>query len=166
MLPTCTAYVFVYGTLRRGESRDINLLLPAPRWLGLASVPGVLHDLGDYPGMILQGESLVTGEVYEISEELERQLDEIEEVWPQKTGEYNKRQVLVQLDSTPSVLLLHIESSSHYLSNGLKKINCILYEISLERTRGMQVIAGGDWVQHRFEKCSATTVQKISSSEK
>ena len=66
-----TRHVFVYGTLRRGEQRDINLLTPAPRWLGSASVEGVLYDLGEYPGLVLgrepvPGQTKVKGEVYEI----------------------------------------------------------------------------------------------------
>jgi len=63
---------------------------------------------------------------------LERVLDEIEEVWPQQTGEYTKCEVAVQLDTMPPRELL-----------------CVLYEISLERTLGRPVIAGGDWVLHR-----------------
>ncbi|MFS2034520.1 gamma-glutamylcyclotransferase [Polaromonas sp. CT11-55] len=127
-----TRHVFVYGTLRKGEERDINRLRPAPQWVGRAQVAGVMHHLGSYPGLVLGGTDVVRGEVYAVSPELERVLDEIEEVWPQQTGEYTKREVVVQLDSTPPRELL-----------------CVLYEISPERTRGKPVIAGGDWVLHR-----------------
>jgi len=132
MTSPATRHVFVYGTLRKGEERDINRLRPAPQWVGRAQVAGVLHHLGSYPGLVLGGTGVVHGEVYAVSPELERVLDEIEEVWPQQTGEYTKCEVAVQLDTMPPRELL-----------------CVLYEISLERTRGRPVIAGGDWVLHR-----------------
>ncbi|EJL82515.1 hypothetical protein PMI15_03122 [Polaromonas sp. CF318] len=140
MTPSATRHVFVYGTLRKGEERDINRLRPAPQWVGRAQVAGVMHHLGSYPGLVLGGTGVVHGEVYAVSPELERVLDEIEEVWPQQTGEYTKREVVVQLDSTPAPAGLH---------GTPRELLCVLYEISPERTRGKPVIAGGDWVLHR-----------------
>ena len=146
--------VFVYGTLRSGESRDINLLRPAPRLVGQGSLPGVLYDLGAYPGMrlvagrgdVVQGE--VYGEVYGISAELERQLDEIEEVWPQQSGEYAKREVLLRLDQ------LSLHPAFFNFCEGLAQVSCLVYEIGPEHTRGRPVIASGDWIQHRKTKAS------------
>ena len=126
-------HVFVYGTLRQGEVRDINRLRPAPRRLGTARVPGVLYHLGEYPGLLLGAAGSVHGEVYEVSAELERLLDEIEEVWPRQSGEYFKRERLVRLDETGEDVL------------------CIVYEVAADRISGMRVIAGGDWVLHRFD---------------
>ena len=138
-------HVFVYGTLRRGEQRDINRLRPAPRWVGLASVPGILHDLGAYPGLLLGGSGRVRGEVYEISAELERQLDEIEEVWPQQSGEYAKREVWVVLDCPPA----RQAGRSDQPASG--QVSCLLYEISPERIIGKPVITSGDWVRYRAD---------------
>ena len=126
-------HVFVYGTLRQGEARDINRLLPAPRLLGNARVTGALYDLGAYPGLVLGAPGQVHGEVYEISGELERLLDEIEEVWPQPSGEYCKREQLVRLDESADDIL------------------CIVYEIAADRIPGMPVIVCGDWIQHRLQ---------------
>ena len=120
-------YVFVYGTLRRGEQRDINLLLPTPLFLGYGQTPGVLYDLGSYPGVRLGGSQFVRGEVYQIGLELERQLDEIEEVWPQQTGEYVKREVVVQCAG--------------------QALACLVYEVALVHTQGRGVIESGDWVK-------------------
>jgi gamma-glutamylcyclotransferase (GGCT)/AIG2-like uncharacterized protein YtfP len=130
-------HVFVYGTLRRGGQRDINRLLPAPSWVGRASVAGVLHDLGAYPGVVLGGTGLVRGEVYQISAELECRLDEIEEVWPEPSGEYAKREVTVQLEC-PS-------------GGASAQLVCVLYEVAPARVLGMPVITGGDWVQYRAD---------------
>ena len=131
--------VFVYGTLRKGEVRDINRLQPAPRWIGRASVSGVMHHLGSYPGLVLTGPGRVQGEVYAVAPELERVLDEIEEVWPQQTGEYTKREVLVQLDPEPEPDRPARE----------RELACFLYEIAPERIHGKTIITVGDWVLHR-----------------
>ena len=128
-------YVFVYGTLRRGEERDINLLLPTPRFTGYGNTPGVLYDLGAYPGVRLGGSQHVHGEVYQISPELERQLDEIEEVWPQQTGEYTRQEVGVAFTDVSAV------------SGTAAEQNCLVYEIDERRIAGMRVIASGDWVK-------------------
>ncbi|MEO6017962.1 MAG: gamma-glutamylcyclotransferase family protein [Polaromonas sp.] len=132
-------HVFVYGTLRRGEQRDINLLLPTPVFRGQATVSGVLYDLGDYPGMRLGGGQPVQGEVYQIAPELERLLDEIEEVWPQQTGEYARREVRVQLGG----------ASAPGAGPGL---SCLVYEIAHIRTAGMPVIASGDWLRRQGDR--------------
>jgi gamma-glutamylcyclotransferase (GGCT)/AIG2-like uncharacterized protein YtfP len=129
MTTPATRYVFVYGTLRRGDVRDITRLQPAPVFVGMGSVTGVLYDLGPYPGLLLGGAGQVTGEVYAISAELERLLDEIEEVWPQQTGEYSKREVQVQMDDAPAV------------AGPL----CLVYEINGSRLAGCPVITPGDW---------------------
>ena len=125
----------MYGTLRRGEQRDINLLLPAPRFMGYGQTQGVLYDLGAYPGVRLGGTQLVTGEIYQISPELERQLDEIEEVWPQRTGEYTRQTVCVALNE------------ARVGSGETSMQNCLVYEIAERCTVGTRVIASGDWLK-------------------
>jgi gamma-glutamylaminecyclotransferase len=70
------AYLFVYGTLKRGGSRH-SLLKGCP-FLGHALAKGfALYDLGAYPGMV-PGDGVVRGEVYEIPEKLLRELDWVE----------------------------------------------------------------------------------------
>jgi gamma-glutamylcyclotransferase (GGCT)/AIG2-like uncharacterized protein YtfP len=90
-------HVFVYGTLRRGGDNDITRLGPTPHFMGPAVVQGTLYHLGNYPGMVLGGVNQVVGEVYAITPALERQLDAIEGICPRPTGEYFKREVLVEL---------------------------------------------------------------------
>lgn len=135
MPPSASRHVFVYGTLRRGDVRDITRLRPAPQFVGMASVAGVLYDLGPYPGVVLGGPARVTGEVYAISAELERRLDVIEEVWPQQTGEYRKQVVRVRLGQAPA-------------SSGAVELDCLVYEINPARTAGRPVIGGGDWLDY------------------
>ena len=134
MSPAPVRHVFVYGTLRQGEERDITRLRPAPRWVGQASVPGLMVELGSYPGLVLGAPGQVKGEVYEISAALEQQLDVIEEVWPTPNGEYIKREIAVRLEreAAPS-----------------SEIDCLVYALAPGRASGKAVIAGGDWVAYR-----------------
>lgn len=120
-------FVFVYGTLRRGEVNDINRLQPAPRYLGAARIRGSLYDLGPYPGVVLGGAGWVQGEVYALTPELERQLDLIEEVAPVPSGEYARRHVAVEVAG--------------------QRLPCLVYEIDPQRVQGAPRIASGDWRQ-------------------
>lgn len=138
-------HVFVYGTLRRGQERDITCLDPAPRWVGPARVPGALYSLGAYPGVVLGAAGWVQGEVYEISPELERQLDEIEAVWPRQSAEYCKRELAVRLDAK---VYLGVGESDEPARAMNAEVICVVYEIAPERAVGMPVISSGDWVEH------------------
>ena len=125
--PQTGRYVFVYGTLRGGEERDINRLSPAPIFIGNSQIKGTLYQLGSYPGLRLGGEQAVQGEVYQITLGLERQLDVIESVLPQPTGEYERREVVVQC-------------------TGLE-LACLVYEASAQAVLGKALIVSGDWLQ-------------------
>ncbi|MCJ0763731.1 gamma-glutamylcyclotransferase family protein [Variovorax terrae] len=122
-------HVFVYGTLRRGGDNDMTRLAPAPRFVGAATIQGVMYHLGRYPGVTLGGARAVQGEVYEIEPALERVLDEIEELSPLPSSEYFKRIVPVQVMG--------------------RWLDCIVYEINPDHVHGRPVIAGGDWVPGR-----------------
>jgi len=117
--------VFVYGTLRRGGRNDIARFAPAPRFVADAQIHGTLYDLGSYPGAVLGASGPLVGEVYAITPALEAQLDQLEEVRPDDSGEYIKREVSVRV--------------------GEKEIACLVYEIHPDRIAGRTVIASGDW---------------------
>lgn len=122
-------HVFVYGTLRRGDDNDINRMRPAPEFIGLARIEGVLHHLGAYPGVRLRPGAQVVGEVYAISAAVEAQLDVLEMVAPEPTGEYAKREIAVEVAG--------------------RSLPCIVYEIGVPHSAGKPVIACGDWVLGR-----------------
>jgi gamma-glutamylcyclotransferase (GGCT)/AIG2-like uncharacterized protein YtfP len=123
-------YAFVYGTLRRGDDNDITRLTPAPQFVGNASVEGVMHHLGAYPGLVLTPGRAVVGEVYAITPELELKLDEIEMIYPEQKDEYFKREISVLVDG-------------HALT-------CVVYEINPSYIVGRPVIESGDWVLGRY----------------
>lgn len=73
-----TYRVFVYGTLRQGEVNH-SLLKQAKCLARQAWTNGVLYDTTcGYPAMVRDNEERVYGEVYEISEDQLRRLDELE----------------------------------------------------------------------------------------
>lgn len=120
--------VFVYGSLRAGQYNDINRLAPAPILLAAeAWVPGVLYDLGAYPGLVLDLEhgAPVHGEVYEIDDVLLAQLDEIEEIVSSADSEYQRKQVEVCSDHG--------------------RFRCWVYEINPACLAGRSQVPSGDW---------------------
>ena len=121
-------HVFVYGTLRRGGRNDINRLAPAPAYVGMGEVRGVLYHLDWYPGLTLGGEEAVTvvGEVYRITPELETVLDRIEGIVPGADSEYFKREVAIAVAG--------------------RAVECLLYEINPAHVKGRAVIGHGDWI--------------------
>ena len=121
-------HVFVYGTLRRGGRNDIARYRPAPQLIGEASIAGTLFDLGAYPGIVLEGERRVRGEVYAIEPAVEAALDVLEEVADDDSGEYIKRRVRVDV--------------------GGRWFDCLVYEIHPMRIAGRAVIESGDWIAH------------------
>jgi gamma-glutamylcyclotransferase (GGCT)/AIG2-like uncharacterized protein YtfP len=81
--------VFVYGTLRSGGPQSMSVRFPDSKFIADAKVSGSLYDLGAYPGL-LPGEPnfLVTGEVYEVDDEVLKKLDDFE-----ASSHYRRRQV-------------------------------------------------------------------------
>ncbi|OLQ92064.1 gamma-glutamylcyclotransferase [Vibrio ponticus] len=71
--------VFVYGTLRRGESN--HHFLSAAQFLGLHETAAeyAMYDLGAYPAVI-SGHQSIFGEVYLIDNEILNSLDRLEDV--------------------------------------------------------------------------------------
>ena len=73
-----TNKVAVYGSLRKGLHNHV--LLEDSDYLGLDKLQGeyTLLDLGSFPGLILQGDTDITIEVYEVDEETFQNLDWLE----------------------------------------------------------------------------------------
>lgn len=107
IVDTTNRCVFVYGTLRRGECNDINLRVPSPVFVDFGQIEGALYRLDWYPGLVLRGSGKVTGEIYQIDASLETVLDEIENLLPIPTGEYQKRDVIVELPEGPLICFVY-----------------------------------------------------------
>lgn len=122
-------HVFVYGTLRKGDSNDITKLTPAPVYIGNSIIKGNMYHLGGYPGVILGGSGHIMGEVYAITEPLERLLDGIESEYPAQANEYAKRELTIVMDE--------------------QSLACIVYEINTTYIKDKPQIMSGDWIQNR-----------------
>ena len=120
-------FVFVYGTLRKGQRNDINLYQPQPLYMGSTWVKGQLYSRGWYPGIRLGGEQKVLGEVYQVSAQLLAQLDVLEEVAPVPSGEYQRIQITVECVG--------------------QELLCQIYELSAHCATQSTVIEEGDWVK-------------------
>jgi gamma-glutamylcyclotransferase (GGCT)/AIG2-like uncharacterized protein YtfP len=78
-------HIVLYGSLRRGEAMFETLGLGAALdFVSAERIPGVLYDLGDFPGLVA-GDGSVRGELYRVRDPgVWRQLDEYEEYYPQR----------------------------------------------------------------------------------
>ncbi|HVF42025.1 MAG TPA: gamma-glutamylcyclotransferase family protein [Pyrinomonadaceae bacterium] len=120
--------VFVYGTLRRGGVRAMPGLFPGSEFVGVAGVRGSLYDFGEYPGLVLDGAgSPVAGEVYEVGEDVLKELDDIE-----APAHYSRREVEVSL--------------------GGEGVRCWVYEPDLSLYPRRELIASGDWIEYAGTK--------------
>lgn len=73
-------YVFVYGTLKKGQPRHEILIDGNAEFVDEAVLEGYeMYDTGYYPG-IVEGKGVIYGEVYKVSDDLIEVLDIIEGV--------------------------------------------------------------------------------------
>jgi len=120
--------VFVYGTLRRGSARAMSIRFPNSKFIAEAKVNGNLYDLGAYPGLLLnESSSPVTGEVYEVDDEILNRLDDFE-----ASSNYLRKQVEISLD-------------------GHRKA-CWVYEPDPESYSLRTPITSGDWIEYAKTK--------------
>lgn len=122
--------IFLYGTLRRGASRDATRFYSGVEFIVTARVRGRLYDLGEYPGLRLDGTAdWVVGEVFDVTPGALAGLDEWEGIPAGATegGEYRRLRADV-------------------VTEGGGTLPCWVYEVSAERVAGAPVIASGDWL--------------------
>ena len=71
--------LFVYGTLMSGEPFHHRLMGKARFLTKAKTAPSYrLVDLGEYPGLVDEGDTAVVGELYEIDEALQTVIDRLE----------------------------------------------------------------------------------------
>lgn len=118
--------VFVYGSLRSGSAGAMSVRFPNATYVTEGKVRGRLYDMGEYPGLMLDGEaSIVTGEVYEVDDDTLFRLDEFE-----LTSDYSRKQVEVEHES--------------------ERTGCWIYvpKRDAEFFAGCGLIESGDWIAH------------------
>lgn len=122
--------VFVYGSLRSGDAGAMSIRFPNSKFIAEAQVSGSLYDLGAYPGLLLdESKSLVSGEVYEVDDELLNELDDFE-----ASSSYGRKQVEITLDTDRKRCWVYVpEDNTEFYSH---------------RT----LITSGDWMEYARTK--------------
>ncbi len=93
-------YVFVYGTLMKNH-RNHGYLKDAI-YIGDGVIDGYqMYDLGAYPG-IVEGTGSVQGEVYQVTTEIEKRLDYLEE----EGDLYLKKPEMVRLSNGQAISVM------------------------------------------------------------
>lgn len=140
-------YVFIYGTLRAGEINDLAQAaaargLPPAQRIGPATVPGMLVDFGQWPGLIPVADGRrVRGEVYRVQPALLALMDEIEEYVPGQKCCFVRRETIARLD----------------LSAGrTRELHCHYYPIDPALRAAAVDIAADDWIAYRQSRLSNT----------
>jgi len=124
--------VFVYGTLRSGSPHSMSLRFPTSKFIADAKVSGSLYDLGAYPGLLVnESKSTVTGEVYEVDDQVMHELDDFE-----SSSDYWRKQIEISL--------------------GAQKRLCWTYEPNPESYSLRRLIASGDWIEYAKTKTDWT----------
>ena len=91
--------LFIYGTLRRGGSNHFRM--EGAEFVGGGRIAGRIYKIDWYPGLVCDVAGEVKGELYRVSDEHLRALDEFEGIVPEE-GEscgYRRVKVEVTLDS-------------------------------------------------------------------
>ncbi len=98
----------------------------------------MLYDIGAYPGLRLQGERRILGEIYEVDDQVLKALDAYEGYYPDKSkrSEYERHTVNVTGADGGTVA-------------------CEVYEILQPLTIGCPEIVDGDWILYVAEKRAA-----------
>lgn len=102
-------FLFVYGTLRRGQPLHPHLEPPRARFVGEGRIVGRLFDLGEFPGATPDPKrfSTVRGEVHELFDPQETLvvLDDIEGFDPKRPERslFERRETQVTLDAGGTV---------------------------------------------------------------
>lgn len=99
--------IFVYGSLREGMYNYDKYLKGNSIFLGYGYVKGSLYSLKgvSYPA-ILEGKENILGEVYEIDDELLKEIDALEEYVPgDPNNDYNRILTTIYMQDGTTVLL-------------------------------------------------------------
>lgn len=135
-------YVFVYGTLRKGDSR-FGVLADCKCLHEVAFVAGFeMLDLGGFPG-IVPGNGKIVGEIYEVDEDTLSRLDSIEgyrEDDP-KHSLYIRQEVDAYYDDGGSI--------PGPTGCGGTILTYVFNEGRRQRGVDRKVIESGDWFEHR-----------------
>ena len=122
-------FLFVYGTLRKAFDNKILLSVSDNlQYVGIGYLKGVLYDLGEYPGMVIdKNGELVKGEIYKIDENRNlvfQLLDEYEGYYKneKKQSEFLRKKTTIRLRNGGQIDSW-VYSFNYHTKDHLKKIS-------------------------------------------
>ena len=116
--------IFIYGSLRQGCECPMSMRFPTSKFLANATARGSLFDLGEYPGLVSNdSNSTVVGELYEVDDELLKELDQFE-----VSSNYLRKGTVAYLGEEAKACWVYEPDPAHY-SFG-------------------ELIEDGDWVEY------------------
>ncbi len=118
-----TRTVFVYGTLKRGESAAHRMMECI--YLGSATTFGVLYDLGSFPALKLGGMEIVYGELFKLP-----------------PNDHDHFRVLQQLDRYEGVPVLYQRCRTTVFLDGSEPHEAHIYEYSHEPSAEQRIVSG------------------------
>lgn len=122
--------IFLYGTLRRGASRDVREFYSGVEFVAAGRVRGRIFDFGEYPGFRADSaDAWVTGEVFDVTPAALVLLDDWEGIPPGKTVGDRYQRIGAEVE----------------LSDGGREA-CWIYEVSGDYSAGRPIIESGDWL--------------------
>lgn len=130
--------IFVYGTLRKGMYNHDLYLKDKNIFKGIGFIKGKLMTLKDknYPALLLEGDDLILGEIYEVDRNIVDLLDELESYFGENNldNEYNK--IVCDIFSDDGKIIDRIPV---YVYNTNNPVNMMLLN---------EVISNGDFVRY------------------
>ncbi len=134
--------VFVYGTLRQGETNHY-LLTESVCLVSQCYTNGKLYDTGcGYPAMVSDETNQVLGELYEVTAKQLKQLDWLEDYHGH--GEKNEYERITQP-------IFSVEG----------EVEAFVYVYHVSKVTGLLEIASGDWKSHQKRKISSEKDKKL-----
>lgn len=119
-------FLFVYGTLLRSGTNSLERMGEDVRYFSQGVIRGTLYHVnGWFPGLSLEGNTPIKGEVFTINKLAEARLDKYEGV---EHGLYVKEEVEVEIP--------------------YGMMNCLVYVASDKLIEGKKIITCGDWIKY------------------
>jgi len=144
-------YIFIYGTLRPGLAPDeIARVVENLKAMGEGSARGVLYNLGEYPGAVLDAtaDSRIYGSVFELPKDADvlRELDRYEGFNP---------------DNKSDSLFVRVKQTVELVDG--RTIDCWIYVYNLEPV-GARVVTDGRYKNSELAPMRGMASSRVSGS--
>ena len=123
-----THLVFVYGTLKKGFPNHHYFMQDA-KFICNDTISAKMYNYGNFPAVVLDEDSVVSGEVYEVNDATLRDLDRLEGV-----PRFYNRDFTVPHKSPMG-----------------EEVHVFVYVMTPEQTKGLPEIKSGEWTKGQLD---------------